>query len=79
MTRDEAVRLVSRALAVIQFVTAMEEITYLPSRLSHREPASLPRGEAALTRRVRNTCDRRHSPAPRSGAQSKSPRAGGTL
>jgi hypothetical protein len=33
MTREEAVRLVSRALAVIQFVTAMQEITYLPSRM----------------------------------------------
>jgi len=33
MRRDEAVRLVSRALAVIQFVSAMEDITYLPSRM----------------------------------------------
>jgi hypothetical protein len=33
MTRDETVRLVSRALAVIQFVDAMEDITYLPSRM----------------------------------------------
>ena len=33
MSQEEAVRLVSRALAVIQFVSAMEDITYLPSRM----------------------------------------------
>ena len=32
MSRKEAVLLVSRALAIIQFVTAMLEITYLPIR-----------------------------------------------
>jgi hypothetical protein len=33
MTREEIVRLLSRALAVIQFVSALEEITYLPQRI----------------------------------------------
>lgn len=33
MTREEIVRLISRALAVIQFVSALEEITYLPQRI----------------------------------------------
>lgn len=33
MTKEEVVRLVSRALAAIQFVTALEEMTYLPSRI----------------------------------------------
>ena len=32
MTRKEAVLLVSRALAVIQFITALLEILYLPER-----------------------------------------------
>ncbi len=38
MTKQEIVRLVSRALAVIQFVTAAEEITYVPQRMlaAHR-------------------------------------------
>jgi hypothetical protein len=31
MTRDEAVKLVSRALAIIQLITALLEITYLPA------------------------------------------------
>jgi len=31
MTRNEAVRLVSRALAIIQLITALLEITYLPA------------------------------------------------
>ena len=33
MTREEIVRLVSRALAVSTFVGALEEITYLPERM----------------------------------------------
>jgi hypothetical protein len=33
MTREEVVRLVSRAIAVTQFVSALEEITYLPQRM----------------------------------------------
>jgi hypothetical protein len=33
MSKKEVVLLVSRALAVIQFVTALLEITYLPERL----------------------------------------------
>ena len=33
MARSEIVRLVSRALAIIQFIMGLEEITYLPSRL----------------------------------------------
>ena len=33
MSRNEIVRLVSRALAVIQFVSALEEISYLPRYL----------------------------------------------
>ena len=33
MTRDEAVVLVSRALAIIQLVTAAIEVTYLPERI----------------------------------------------
>jgi len=33
MTRKEAVLLVSRALAIIQMVTALLEITYLPEKL----------------------------------------------
>jgi hypothetical protein len=33
MTRNEVVRLVSRAIAVIQFITALIEVTYLPSRM----------------------------------------------
>jgi hypothetical protein len=33
MSRDEVVRLVSRALAVSQFISALEEITYLPERM----------------------------------------------
>ena len=33
MTRHETVQLVSRAIAVIQFVTALEEISYLPIRI----------------------------------------------
>jgi hypothetical protein len=33
MTRDEVVRLVSRALAAIQFITALLDITYLPERM----------------------------------------------
>ena len=33
MNREEVVRLVSRAIAIIQFVSAMEEITYLPQRM----------------------------------------------
>lgn len=32
MTKKEAVLLVSRALAIIQIVTALEAITYLPER-----------------------------------------------
>jgi hypothetical protein len=33
MTQNEAVRLVSRALAIIQLITALLEITYLPGHI----------------------------------------------
>jgi hypothetical protein len=33
VSKEEVVRLVSRAIAVVQFITAMLEITYLPERL----------------------------------------------
>lgn len=33
MSRNEAVRLVSRALAVMQFISALYEITFLPERI----------------------------------------------
>jgi hypothetical protein len=34
MSRDDAVLLVSRAIAVMQFITAFLEVTYLPERLT---------------------------------------------
>ena len=33
MTREEVVRLVSRAIAAIQFIYALVDITYLPERM----------------------------------------------